>query len=402
MNMSPITASRPGADERPGTPRLSAAQRYFQLGRWDDALAVLEPAVGMAGPDYHQAQLHGLWALIAGHRDDQVTLARQLAAVAAEPSGSADQRCLWNYLFLGGALAAERAGRPAEGAAVLARCLEPGHETEDRYLLLPDLVRLALAAGDPGLAAAAARAAEADADADALPVKAAAAGRCGGLVAGDAERLLAAAAYYESSGRPLDRGNALEDAAVLLAGAGDPAGARAALRDAVQVYEGLGAVWDITRADARTRPLGVRRRRAGTRRPSSGWAALTPTEVRIAALVAEGLSNPDIGARLFVSWHTVRFHVSSIMAKLGVHSRLEIARLAAAHLRDSNDDATGARSPALPRLHATPLTSVGWPASRRYQTTGGYRCRRRPAMVKGWRLSSGRGASRMPGHGPDE
>jgi DNA-binding NarL/FixJ family response regulator len=70
----------------------------------------------------------------------------------------------------------------------------------------------------------------------------------------------------------------------------------------------------------------VRRRRAGTRRPATGWEALTPTETTIAYLVADGLSNPDIGARLFVSWRTVRFHVSSIMSKLGVHTRLEVAR----------------------------------------------------------------------------
>jgi DNA-binding NarL/FixJ family response regulator len=99
----------------------------------------------------------------------------------------------------------------------------------------------------------------------------------------------------------------------------------------VDIYTWLGADWDIMRADARTRPYGVRRRRQGTRRPDTGWEALTPTETKIAYLVAEGLSNPDIGARLLMSWRTARFHVSSIMAKLGVHSRIEVAREAARH-----------------------------------------------------------------------
>jgi DNA-binding CsgD family transcriptional regulator len=99
---------------------------------------------------------------------------------------------------------------------------------------------------------------------------------------------------------------------------------RAALREAVGIYDGLGADWDILRADARVRPYGVRRRRPGTRRPATGWDALTPAETKIAYLVAEGLSNPDIGARLFLSWRIVRFHVSAIMAKLQVQSRREI------------------------------------------------------------------------------
>src|SRR5260370_26686495 len=154
---------------------------------------------------------------------------------------------------------------------------------------------------------------------------AAAALRCGGLVDADRAALAGAVAYYRTVTRPLELGQALEDLAVAHTAGGDVAAARAALREAVEIYTGLAAEWDILRADARLRPYGVRRRRAGARRPVTGWAALTPTEVKVAYLVGEGLSNPDIGKRLFLSRYTVQVHVSKILAKLQVRSRGEVA-----------------------------------------------------------------------------
>jgi hypothetical protein len=130
---------------------------------------------------------------------------------------------------------------------VLAQCLDPGvaEDMPDRYTLLPSLARLALAAGDTATAAAAARAAAAETEREPLPVKTAAAGWCEGLAASDP--VLAAAAYYESAGRPLGRAQALEDAAVLLAGAGDLPAARRAFTGAAGLYRALGAVWDLRR-----------------------------------------------------------------------------------------------------------------------------------------------------------
>lgn len=71
------------------------------------------------------------------------------------------------------------------------------------------------------------------------------------------------------------------------------------------------------------------RGRGERKRPSSGWAALTPTEVQIVSLVAEGLTNPQIGERLFVSKRTVQGHLGRIFAKLGISSRSELAAEAA-------------------------------------------------------------------------
>jgi DNA-binding CsgD family transcriptional regulator len=92
------------------------------------------------------------------------------------------------------------------------------------------------------------------------------------------------------------------------------------------LYEGLGASWDLARAAARLRGLGVRPGRRGPRkRPKSGWYSLTATELKVVRLVAEGLSNPEIADRMFISRGTVHTHVSHILAKLGRGSRVGLA-----------------------------------------------------------------------------
>jgi len=69
----------------------------------------------------------------------------------------------------------------------------------------------------------------------------------------------------------------------------------------------------------------VRRARGARKRPSSGWASLTPTELEIVRRAAEGLTNPEIGERMFISRGTVKVHLSHIYAKLGLRNRSEVA-----------------------------------------------------------------------------
>ncbi|HKE81018.1 MAG TPA: LuxR C-terminal-related transcriptional regulator [Solirubrobacteraceae bacterium] len=76
----------------------------------------------------------------------------------------------------------------------------------------------------------------------------------------------------------------------------------------------------------------VRRTRGARARPPGGWASLTPTELEVVRLAVEGLNNPEIGARLFMSRSTVKTHLSHVYAKLGVANRTELAKLAAAYL----------------------------------------------------------------------
>jgi DNA-binding CsgD family transcriptional regulator len=149
---------------------------------------------------------------------------------------------------------------------------------------------------------------------------------CRALAEGDPETLFAAARAFRQSGWPLYEAQAHENAAVLLAASGREAEARGALDTAIGLYGRMGASWDSARAAARVRPHGIRLGVRGRRnRPKSGWAALTDTERRVAALVTEGCSNADIAAQMFLSRRTIQSHVSNILAKLDLRSRREIA-----------------------------------------------------------------------------
>ena len=199
---------------------------------------------------------------------------------------------------------------------------------------LPDLVRLAMATGDLQLARTATRACEQEAAAETQPARAAAASlRCRGLLTADPVPLRDAVAHYRTVGPLVELPVAIEDLAAVLAKRGEHEEAREALNEAVTLYEGMSARWDIRRADSRLRPYGIRRGVRGPRRqrPTSGWAALTPTEVKIAALVARGDSTSQIALGMFLSRRTVQTYISRILAKLGAKSRVEIVREALRH-----------------------------------------------------------------------
>jgi DNA-binding CsgD family transcriptional regulator/tetratricopeptide (TPR) repeat protein len=320
-----------------GTPRVNLtrhtlAEWLLETGRWDEALAELAPVFepGSSASEQQLAACHGLAALIAVSRDDQALIDEHLSVRDVPgfyiPWGADLARAR--------ARAAERTGRPAEAVTILAPALDPGTGmgAEVRSDWLGDLVRCALAVGDESTASAAARGcAELARRSPGLPWIAPTALRCRGLEESDPGLLEQAAAGYKELRLRYEQAAALEDLAVTLGARGELARGKAALREAVEVYAGLGADWDIRRADARAREYGIRRRRSGTRRPATGWEALSPAEQKIAFLVAERLSNREIAGRMYLSSHTVRFYLSSIMAKLAVHSRVEVGQEATRH-----------------------------------------------------------------------
>jgi DNA-binding CsgD family transcriptional regulator len=318
------------ADQAGATFRLAQAtsalgQLLFQSGRWDDALA----EVGTAPEDLTEPGAAccdlGLAAVISFHRGDAAAARGYLAA--ADPHARRLGRRPVGLLALARSLDREQDGALPEARAALTDAFDGNEEVEELEDLLADAVRLAAGTGDLGTAQALAGHAGALAAGSKIPHRLANALYCRGLLDRDAARLLVAAERYGDASRPLLRAKALEAAAGYFVDADDRGQARAAFTAAVEAYTALGAAADVARVQATFRAHGIRRGpHAKHRRAQSGWESLTATEVKIAAFVEEGLSNPEIAARLLLSRRTVATHVSHILKKLNVNSRIDIAR----------------------------------------------------------------------------
>jgi DNA-binding CsgD family transcriptional regulator/tetratricopeptide (TPR) repeat protein len=192
----------------------------------------------------------------------------------------------------------------------------------------PHLVRLHLAAGDRDQAASVATGVEKGASGSDGPSAAGAALRCRALVERDPALMRQAIARYERGPRALETAATREDAALLF----DETEAVEQLLAALAAYEDAGATADVTRVRASVRERGLRLGVRGTRqRPATGWDSLTPTEHRVAALAAEGLTSRQIGDRLYVSTFTVGSHLRHVYQKLGINSRLQLAAETSRH-----------------------------------------------------------------------
>ena len=190
------------------------------------------------------------------------------------------------------------------------------------------LVRGALADGDRDRAAALASQTQRLATTTpGNPDVAAAAAHARGLIDQDAAVLQQAAGRYAAARA---RAGALEDAGNARAGQGDQGRATTLLSQAYALYEELGNADDLARVRSSLRAGGTRLRHwAHADRPAFGWDSLTETERRVTDLVAQGLSNRQVANRVFLSTHTVAFHLRHIFWKLGITSRVQLARIAA-------------------------------------------------------------------------
>jgi len=310
------------------------AMERFLAGHWDDAVAEIETGAELVretGASYSPVLGRGVGALIMLHRND-LPGAWHGAAVPGELTGGG-YRTTWSLWAR--ALLLEADGEQADALATLSdlwdRCVSCGLAVE--YPVLgPDLVRLALAAGEAGRARDVAAAVTGVASRNAVPWITGAALRCRGLAEGDAGTLQAAVSACARGSRPLELALTCEDAGVAVARQGNADRAGQLLNQAITIYERLGAARDLARAEAALRQMGVRRgRRVTHSRAQSGWQSLTPSERAVVDLVAEGLSNPQIGQRLYVSRRTVQTHLAHVFAKLHIASRAQLAAEAARH-----------------------------------------------------------------------
>jgi DNA-binding CsgD family transcriptional regulator len=297
----------------------------FAAGDWDDAVAELDSALERAeetGTGWISLPV-GFRSYIDAHRGHLGPARDRLESFRHRglPLQFGHDRPGWAELAV---LEAEGATREA---GTLARTLwstaraHPGPGTTD---LAPDVTRVALTGMDRRLAGQIG---------DDVP------GLCPpgvsrlvhGMLTSDPDAIEESAAGLAAAGRLTAEAFAREELACAAAAAGDRDRAAAAVDAALAGYQRLGAVRDRDRALARTRALGIRRgSREAHRDAAYGWASLTATETRIAALVRDGLTNREIGTRLFVSPRTVQTHVSHILQKTGLRSRVEIARFAGA------------------------------------------------------------------------
>jgi DNA-binding CsgD family transcriptional regulator len=347
-------------------PRLILAQMLVALGRHDDARAVIEQARGEIdrGPsvEWSPAPPACLARLefAAGRLDTaeraaqtSILLARDLgtpffvpfasatlAAVQLARGHTAASICTiasarsvtetsgigfaadWYTWF---ASRAERSRHRNERAADLVApiCDAPEHHHRlllDEPLAGAELVRIAIAAGESREATAVVSCLRRLAGQNATCRSVvAAADHARGLLDRDTAALHAASDAHV--GIPA-RAVATEDLGATLYDHGDNRSGRATLERAVEMYERIGANGDAMR---------VRSYLANTRRTHrvAGGAStkLTNTERRLADFVGKGLTNRQIGERMFLSRHTIDFHLRRVYRKLGVSSRARLARL---------------------------------------------------------------------------
>ncbi|MGW4482892.1 BTAD domain-containing putative transcriptional regulator [Amycolatopsis sp. NPDC004368] len=265
----PLSTARRLAATRavPGEMHLAGAVHYYWRGRWPEALTELDTVIkgGAETASYvlrspgSALLVHGVGALIASHRDEPEEASAHLDAAAhqhwpadLEPNGG-------DYLLAAEAQLAELEGNPEAALAALTPLLDQGYPPSARQQWLPDLVRLAMQLGEPHYAYQALRLIGDTDGSDVPPAHTAAAAHCRGLVSGDPDAILGAAAHYEAAGRVLKHARATEDAAILLAEHGRLDEARSAFRAALTNYTALGAAWDVRRAETRMHPHGIRR-----------------------------------------------------------------------------------------------------------------------------------------------
>jgi DNA-binding CsgD family transcriptional regulator len=146
-----------------------------------------------------------------------------------------------------------------------------------------------------------------------------------------------AARLYRECPAPLVRALALEDAG-RLAPINKPDRAVRYLDAAHEIYADAGAARDAARVRGLLRRRGVRRSATAPAR-SPHWPELTDSEAAVVRLVADGATNREVAEQLYLSPHTVNAHLRHVFTKLGIRSRVELARLSAER------DATRSRLP---------------------------------------------------------
>ena len=229
-----------------------------------------------------------------------------------------------DWLFDAHAELQAASGDPAGGLATAALMwgqtahLRYFYGYRDRSLLL---LRLAITNERDDLAAEAVECLEEGARRTPVPSAIGGAIQARGLAARDAVLLGEALEHLRPTPfRPLVA-RCCEDLALQLAADGDRGRAVALLEEAAELFAAIGADGDLARANDELRRIAGRTAAARAPRPTFGWESLTPMELTVSDLVAEGLTNPEIGDRLHISRRTVESHLAHTYRKLEFTTR---------------------------------------------------------------------------------
>ncbi|OIK00799.1 LuxR family transcriptional regulator [Streptomyces sp. MUSC 14] len=321
----------PGARTLAATlPAVLRAPLHLAQGRLDEAEAAARAGVSLDGPSVPMLAPQA-WLVLADAalRRGELAQAQGHIATLEKDFPQHPHSPWWAACLLLNAQVAEAQADSAVAADVLAEIgAQPG---AFRELVLEDsaaaawCVRCALAADLPELVRTVVETTEyLRAHNPRVPSVVAAATHARALAERDAEALARAARLHRS---PWARAAAAEDHAGVLLDRGDHESAIGELNRAMSAYDGLGGERDAARVRAGLRRLGVRRRHwTQAKRPVSGWESLTNTERKVAELVAGGLTNRQAARHLFISPHTVGFHLRQIYRKLGIRSRTALVQ----------------------------------------------------------------------------
>ena len=299
-----------------------SAQAYG--GRHQEALHTVAEGLRLARDTGQQRWVDALaepLALLAAARGDE-QLCRQLADEALGRAG----RPAWNVPWTGSALGLLDLGLGrAESALARLETLAEGrkffHIAATRST--PDLVEAAVRLGRPEAAAEPLALFETWSRNTGQGWTSALVYRCRALLDGDEDLFLAALALHEDGSRPFDEARTQLLYGEWLRREKRKADARIQLRAAVETFERIAAAPWAERARTELTATGINGR-AAEHGPSG---SLAPQELQIVRLAAQGLSNKDIAAQLFLSSRTVGHHLYKAYPKLGVASRSELADL---------------------------------------------------------------------------
>lgn len=312
------------------------AQLHMARGSWDDALAEIETSrlitqeTGAVGV---RSILADPAPVIHVLRGDTVSARTAVAVIDHEPAP--DTPMVRRWLEPTRAIVQSAEGDTREAASTLTAWLDLLDEFDyaaDFRTVGRSVVQIARAAGDGRLLerlASAAAVARRRSDSTASVV--AATMLVEGAATEDFSALTSAVQTARQCDRRFDLAEACAEAGLHACRDGDSDVGRDLVSQAIGGYDALQASRPAALLAQEARALGIRRGPTGPRRTDLlGWGSLTATERRVVDLVAEGLTNGDIGQRMFVSRGTVATHLRSVFRKLEVSSRAQLAAAAAA------------------------------------------------------------------------